>query len=183
MGKWLIDSGASSHMTSEKKILTSYREFERPEKVGLGDGRIVNVVGMGNVYISMQLKGHEPNVSMIYNVLYVPKLACNLFSVRAAASKSKSVKFSDDKCWIYNRAGNVCGTGSLVDKLYQLDCEAVSSEHASMVSEQGHDLDLWHQRLGYLGGQRLQETINKQLANEPYINGVSLLYAITCWTP
>ena len=93
----------------------------------------------------------------------MPKLTFNLFSVRAAASKGKSVKFSNDKYWIYNRAGSVCGTGSLVDKLYQLDCEAVSSEHASMVSEQGRDLDLWHQRLGHLEGQHLQETISKQL--------------------
>ena len=59
---------------------------------------------MGNVYISMKLKEHEPNVSLIYKVLYVPKLACNLFSVKAVASKGKSVKFRDDKCWIYNRA-------------------------------------------------------------------------------
>ena len=118
MGRWLIDSGASSHMTSEKKILTSYCEFERPEKVGLGDGRTVDAVGVGNVYISMQLKECEPNECMIYKVLHVPKLACNLFSVRAA-SKGKSVKFSDDKCRIYNRAGNVCNTDSLVDKLYQ----------------------------------------------------------------
>ena len=53
MGRWLIDLGASSHMTSEKKILTSYHEFEKPEKVGLGDGQTVDAVGMGNVYISM----------------------------------------------------------------------------------------------------------------------------------
>ena len=123
----------------------------------------VDAVGVGNVYISMQLKECEPNECMIYKVLHVPKLACNLFSVRAAASKGKSVKFSVDKCYIYNRAGNVCGTGSLVDKLYQLDCEPLSSERATVASEQGRDLDLWHQRLGHLGRQRLQETISKQL--------------------
>ena len=165
MGRWLVDSGASSHMTSEKEILSNYHEFEKPEKVGLGDGRTVDAVGVGNVYINMQLRDCEPNECMIYKVLHVPKLACNLFSVRAAASRGKSVKFSDNKCWIYNRAGNVCGIGSLVDKLYQLDCEPVTSERATVVSEQGHDMDLWHQRLGHLGRQRLQETISKQLVN------------------
>ena len=43
-----------------------------------------------------------------------------------------------------NRIRNVCGMGSLVDKLYQLDCEPVSSEYASVASEQECDLDLWH---------------------------------------
>ena len=39
MGKWLVDSGASRHMTSKREILTHYRKFEKPEKVGLCDGR------------------------------------------------------------------------------------------------------------------------------------------------
>ena len=83
-------------------------------------------------FVSIQLKERESNECMIYDVLHVPKLACNLFSARAAASKGKSVKFSDDKCWIYsyNRAGNVCGTSSLVNKLYQLDCKPLSSEQS-----------------------------------------------------
>ena len=74
-------------------------------------------VGEGNIYVNMQLEKCRPKESMIYKVLHVPKLACNLFSMRAAASRGKSVKFSDAKCWIYNRAGNIYGMGSLVVKL------------------------------------------------------------------
>ena len=37
--------------------------------------------------------------------------------------------------------------GSLVDKLYQLVCEPVSLEQVSVATEQGRDIDLWHQRL------------------------------------
>ena len=50
-GGWLIDSGASSHMTYQRDILADYHEFEQPEKVGLGDGRTVDAVGIRNVYI------------------------------------------------------------------------------------------------------------------------------------
>lgn len=48
--------------------------------------------------------------------------------------------------------------GSLIDKLYHLDCEPVAFEQASITSEQGNDVDLWHQRLGHLNGQRLMVT-------------------------
>ena len=48
-GRWLVDSGASSHMTLDKELLTDYREFDSPEKVGLGDGRTVDALGVGNV--------------------------------------------------------------------------------------------------------------------------------------
>lgn len=95
MGKWLVDSGASSHMTREKELLTDYQEFEKPEKVGLGDGRSVEALGVGNVHLSMVFNVSNPKRTIVHQVLYVPKLACNLFSVRAAAAKGK---FSHSKC-------------------------------------------------------------------------------------
>ena len=87
--KWLVDSGASSHMMNERSFLVNYREFQTPEKVGLGDGRTVNAVGIGNVHVNMTFNVSKPKKAVMYNVLYVPKLACNLFSVRAAAELLK----------------------------------------------------------------------------------------------
>ena len=84
----------------------------------------------------------------MYNVLYVPKLACNLFSVRAGASKGNTVKLGHSKCWIRDRNGKLRGMGSLVDKINQLDCQSVSMECASNASEQRNEVDLWHQHLG-----------------------------------
>ena len=90
---WLIDSGASSHMTNNKELLSDYMELETPEKVRLGDGRSVDAVGVGNIHLQMLFKVSEPKKSVMYKVLYVPQMSCNLFSVRAAASKGNFVKF------------------------------------------------------------------------------------------
>ena len=35
--KWIIDSGATSHMTFQKHLLHDYREFDTPEKLGTGE--------------------------------------------------------------------------------------------------------------------------------------------------
>lgn len=86
-------SGASSHMTREKKLLTNYKEFDIPQRVSLGDGHSVNAVGAGNVSI-------QPKINVMHEVLYVPELTCNLFSVRAAAVRGNTVNFGFDKCWI-----------------------------------------------------------------------------------
>jgi len=64
-----------------------------------------------------------------YQVLYVPILACNLFSVRTAASKGNDVKFGHTRCWIRDSKVGLCGTDSLIDKLYKLDCELATTEH------------------------------------------------------
>ena len=164
MGKWLVDSGASSHTTPQKEFLIDYHEFDTPEKVGLGDGRIVKAVGVGNVRLNMLFKVSDSKRAVMYNVLYVPKLACNLFSVRAAAGKGNIVKFGRSRCWIRDRNGKLYGMGSLVGKLYQLDCEPAPVEDASVVSERRNDVDLWHQRLGHLNGQRLSDIAQDELA-------------------
>ncbi len=44
-----MDSGASTHMTSQLGYLTDYQTFDIPEKVKLGDGRVVEAVGAGKM--------------------------------------------------------------------------------------------------------------------------------------
>ena len=60
MDEWLIDSGASSHMTWEKNILTSYKEFEKVQKVSVGEGRTLDAVGIGDVHVNMLFKVSQP---------------------------------------------------------------------------------------------------------------------------
>ena len=98
--EWLIDSRATSHMTHSKEILYGYRQFETHEQVSLGDGRTVNAPGTGDITVKMNLKVSEHKRCAMRNVLYVPNLTCNLFSVRAAVSKGNVVRFGNDKCWI-----------------------------------------------------------------------------------
>ena len=90
-GHWLVDSGASSHMTRDKELLADYKELEIPEKVSLGDGHMVDAHGVGNVHLNMVFEGGPSKKFVMYRVLYVPQLASNLFSVRAAALKGSLV--------------------------------------------------------------------------------------------
>lgn len=102
-------------------------------------------------------------MSVMYRVMYVPKLTCNLFSVRAAASKGNSIQFGSTKCWIRDRKGALQGMGLLRGKVYELHCESVVVQKHERASEEGKGVDLWHQRLGHLGGQQLREMISKEM--------------------
>ena len=149
-GQWLIDSGASSHMTPDKKLLINYHQFEQVEVVSLGDGRIVEAIGVGTVYLNMIFKVSDSKRAVLTHVLHVPKLACNLFSVRAAVSRGNVVQFGMSRCWIRDGSRKLLGMGSLVGSLYQLDCRPASMEQACAVSDHQTQLDLWHHRLGHL---------------------------------
>ena len=162
---WIVDAGALSHMTQSIQFLVDYEGFDKPQKVYLGDGRTVEAFGRGNIHFRMVFKMSKPKEVTMYNVLYVPKLACNLFSVRAAATKGNSVKFGNSKCWIHDRNGKLLGMGSLMQKLYYLDCKTITWEHVNVASGSriGNKADLWHQRLGHLNEHQLKEMVNQDL--------------------
>ena len=123
MDKWLIDSGASSHMTWKRNILTNYKEFVQIQKVSLGDCLTVDALSVGDVQVNMQIEISKSRKCVIYHVLYVPEVACNLSSVRVAVTRGKFEKFGQSHCWIENANGKLCGMGSMINKLYRLNCE------------------------------------------------------------
>ena len=81
--RWLVDSGASSHMTPKREYFSEYQVFSTPEKVALGDSRVVERVEVGTLRLTMLLKVSNSKNTVMHDVLYVPKLSCNLFLVRA----------------------------------------------------------------------------------------------------
>ena len=163
--RWIIDSGASSHMTNLRNNLFCYTKFDKPELVTLGDGKCVEALGVGEVKVNLFLESGKSKTVMFENCLLVPDLASNLFSVRAAVSRGKLVQFGQDSCQIFGSKGQLVGLGSLVGKLYELHCQVVpsSSEVSVAASKEGGEADLWHQRLGHLCETRLQQAVQKQM--------------------
>ncbi|XP_074287747.1 uncharacterized protein LOC141612899 [Silene latifolia] len=69
-GKWIIDTGCSQHVTGTLSLLTNVRTLGA-RMVRLPDGQNVQATRIGRVMITNSL--------ILDNVLYVPKLTCNLF--------------------------------------------------------------------------------------------------------
>ena len=138
--------------------------FDKPEKVHLGDGRVAEAVGVGDIHLKVVFKVSYSKPATMYDVLYVLKLACNLFSVRAATKRGNQIKFSQERCWIRGCNGQLFGMGTLVEKLYQLDYEVKCSvtKQASAAIENN---DLWHQRLGHLNSQQLYKMVQQKQAS------------------
>ena len=67
--EWLIDSGASKHMTCNKDILQEYQQFLEAQSVKLGDGRVVDALGIGKVNMKMTFKMSETKNVTMYDVL------------------------------------------------------------------------------------------------------------------
>ncbi|XP_039457862.1 dynamin-3 isoform X2 [Oreochromis aureus] len=119
-------------MTWNKEALQNYQEFSEPQTVKLGDGRVVEALGLGNITMKMSFRVSDGKDVTMFDVLYVPKLSMNLFSVGAAAKKGNTVKFKRTHCYIRGKNGALHGMGTQrSDGLYQLDIE----ETAQLVME------------------------------------------------
>ena len=70
---WIVDSGASSHMTQRNELLANYEEFDKPQKVSMGDGHMVEACGKGNIQFTMVLQNDRSKEVIMRGPLYVPK--------------------------------------------------------------------------------------------------------------
>lgn len=73
---WLIDSGASFHMTPNRNWFSQYENFHGG-KVYLGDNSILDIVGHGSICV----KFSYGRIRRFDGVLHIPGLARNLLSV------------------------------------------------------------------------------------------------------
>ena len=161
-GHWIIDSGALRHMTYDKTYLEDYQEFHDKEFVTLGDGKTVHSHGKGNVKLQL----NQGRTGTLKDVLYVPKLSCNLLSVGRAADQNMTVKFDQDKCYFKDSNGQMVATGTRQNRMYQLDFRNMNR---AIVADAGNRLKLWHQRLGHVN-----ETTLRQMINQGLVKGVTI---------
>ena len=70
---WIIDSGATDHMTGDQGILSHYKPSDECFNVTLADGSTTKVLASGDTSITSSLP--------LSSVLYLPKFFFNLMSV------------------------------------------------------------------------------------------------------
>ena len=149
VNRWLIDSGATSHMTHDRSLFKKYTRLDTPQKVSLGDGHALEVVGVGEVEVYTKVNRNTSKPNTMYDVLHVSAMKVNLFSVRSAAMKNVISQFGHTRCWLKNKRGKVRATGTMIDKLYYLD--TVNNVHHASIA-----CDLWHQRLGHASADAIK---------------------------
>uniref|UniRef100_A0AAV1T0V2 CCHC-type domain-containing protein n=1 Tax=Peronospora matthiolae TaxID=2874970 RepID=A0AAV1T0V2_9STRA len=94
---WLVDSGATQHMTSSKEFMRNYKDFG-PVDVHLVDDGIVQAIGKGDIVMSMMTR-QGVKKGVLTNVWHIPKLSRNLFSVGRFIKDVGPVTFEVDGCF------------------------------------------------------------------------------------
>jgi gag-polypeptide of LTR copia-type len=91
---WLIDSGASVHLCKSADWFTDYKATPKVS-IRLGDNRLVDAVGQGSINLILDTGSGTTTTATLTDVLYVPHLAHNFFSVACATKHQTQTIF----CW------------------------------------------------------------------------------------
>jgi hypothetical protein len=141
---WLIDSGASRHMTINKEVLANFKEKEFSAQVELGDNASYTIKGLGSASFQLEYGGELH----IEEILYVPGLKKNLISVAVLEDKGYRVIFMDKKALLWSKNQELSSTiviGVREGGLYKLLGHIQVLVHASVSPS-----ELWHRRFGHL---------------------------------
>ena len=146
---WVIDSGATDHMTYRRDWFASYEEFKVPVEIITCNGEKSIAYGKGNVnFVNLNCEKHVEGT--LYDVLYLPELVHNLFSVRAAGKRGADfhVKCNASRCFIELNGKVVC-TGSEYGNLLKLDIAVTVPKfcYFSGKNDRVESLRVWHERL------------------------------------
>ena len=159
MTSWVIDSGASSHMTGFPSVLTSYRPKTSIPDVRIADGRSCPVLGYGQSRATSSLP--------LQHVLYIPGFPANLLSISAITKALHcGVFFFPHHCVFQDLdTGRRIGLGRENGRgIYELVVDSPSTGLQALFalsasSSSLHDSLLWHCRLGHPSFAKLKETL------------------------
>jgi hypothetical protein len=163
--KWIVDSGATVHVTHQKSLLMSYQTLN-DVTVSVANNTREKVQGIGVVKLVMNVDDAQITLTL-KNVYYVPCLAYNIFSLHKALQMGLEVVFQPP-CCIFSESSTTKIIAWAFEEggLYVLDCTALTADkmHTVMLMQnQNTALRLWHQRFGHAGQKAIIKLANNNL--------------------
>lgn len=145
---WIIDSGASDHMTGCEKLFSSYVLNPSNHKVKIADGSFTVVAGVGIIELSPRI--------MLKGIHHVLNLSCNLLSVNKITKDLQCVvNFTPSLCVFQKQnSGKKIGNTRELSRLYYFENESSVSGHVKAVVSDStlsrrQKIMLLHCRLGH----------------------------------
>ncbi|KAJ3650177.1 hypothetical protein Zmor_006428 [Zophobas morio] len=115
-------------------------------------GSIIKGVGKGDI--------------LMKQILHVPELKCNLFSVTSITDKGYSFELNREECRIF-KGGEVFALGKRANQLYQLLFQVENSEknesqvYLSTYPNKKEKLKVWHERLSHQNVGHVRSILNQ----------------------
>nr|GEY58796.1 zinc finger, CCHC-type [Tanacetum cinerariifolium] len=148
-----IDSGATTHVCKDSCSFKTYEPVEDISVLYMGDDHFAPVYGKESVVLEFSSKK-----SILFNMLYVPKLRKNLISGPVLNKCGYRHVYEFDK-YILSKSGVFIGSSYYNNGMFMLNLNKVPDDSGSvyMSSSTVVNSSSWYARLGHVNYKRMLE--------------------------
>lgn len=168
-GAWVLDTGATNHMTGCRESLASLDESMRGV-VRFGDGSMVEIHGIGAVTIVGKNQDHY----VITEVYYIPSLKCNIVSLGQLEEGECRIEIDDDILKVFERHQAVNHQRGILiraerrNRLYIMKVNLTLP--VCLMTKMDEEAWLWRARYGHLKFRSLRKLGAKEM-----VEGIPLI--------
>ena len=159
--EWWVDTEATKHICSDKKMFSSYEAINDGEQLFMGNSSTSKVEGKGKVILKMT-SGKELALN---DVLHVPEIRKNLVSGLLLSKKGFRLVFESDK-FVLSKSGIYAGKGYVSNGLFKINVMTIVSNFNNKNTSSAYMLEssnIWHGRLGHVNFDTLRKLMNSEL--------------------
>ena len=142
---WIIDSGATLHVTPRKEFFTSYTSGDFGV-LKMGNDGVSKVVGIGDICLQTNMRMQL----LLRGVKHAPDIRFNLISVQMLDDSGYENHFGLGK-WKLSRGNLIVAKWEKISKLYWTKALVAKDS----VNTMDMDASLWHRRISHISEKRL----------------------------
>lgn len=154
---WYQDCAATQHMTSNRHWFTGYKKLDSPLDITIGDFTKLEAEGKGDVELEAY-NGQTWYQVVLQDVLYVPKLNFNLFSVSQTLDKNY-VQTADRNISIFRTADQqeVVAMAEREGNLFKMLLRR-EKDGKCLITE---SVRTWHERLAHQNVRYVRDALDR----------------------
>ena len=158
-GGWVLDSGASHHITNDASTMSDMRPLDDDIHITFANGERAEARGIGSVQLG-GLTGAAFDYITLKDVLYVPEASVNLVSVPLAVRRGIVFDFAEEGCRV-SKDNQLVTVAPPSGGVYVI---APSPGVAAALSAKATP-QLWHRRYGHMGYDNMAKLQADQLVD------------------
>ena len=160
--EWWVDTGATRHVCSDKKMFSSYHNIDNGEQLFMGNSSSSKVESQGKVVLKMT----SSKELTLNDVLHVKEIRKNLMSGSLLSKKGFKLAFVSNN-FILTKNGMYVGKGYMRNGLFKMNVMTIvppikninkNTSSAYMLESS----NVWHGRLGHVNYDTLHILINME---------------------
>ena len=147
---WVLDTGASNHMTGTKSTLTQLDDTVSGS-VKFGDGSTVKICGLGSVVMKTRQGDHK----VLTSVYYIPQLKSNIISLGQLEEAGCDIRLFAGRLKVFDPEYNLLVSAPRTgNRLYTVQLSVIPP--VCLLSKLDDAAWLWHSRFGHLNFKALR---------------------------